>query len=310
MSIDFTKLVQDKIAKLGLERSAKFFIDPRTGKGKSLQTIHHWKHNNHRIPAWAAQLAFEDEYKQSKAPVNLTEMEWSGENLVILLPTYRSVNPRTAYCINVLMKKYHGKVTLYTKDYTGIIQSRNILATQFVKYTKAEWCLFIDDDMVVPVGSSAITNGKWDAKIPEYFANMDIISRLLSHKVDIVSALCCQRTPERKATYHKALVMPDEAVYARNTPKDELRDAGNYVGMAATLIHRRVFEAIEERFPDIVPTRASDPFMYFTPNNTIKSMASEDISFCLRAKACGFKIHVDLGCVVGHEGMHIYWPHG
>lgn len=303
------KLVQDKIKQLGMAEAGKFFADPLSGKTKSVGTMHAWTHSPDRIPAWAAQRAYDDVYTSSLVIPSGDEIPWNGEGVTILWPVYRTTNPRTAFCVTVLMKKYREKVNLFTMEYTGVVHARNTLATKFMKQSKAEWSLWIDDDMLLPIGAPNVYNGKWKANLGSSFASMDIIERLTKHGRDVVSALYSQKETGGRAVYHKALVDDNESSYARNAPKDELRDAGLYVGMGATLIHRRVYEAIEQRFPEVVPNNPSEPYRYFTPTLDQRSISAEDVAFCHRARACGFSLHVDLGCVCGHEGMATYWPH-
>lgn len=311
--LDFDGMVRAKIESLGVAKATQFFVDPATGKPRTMGALNNWLRRKSRIPAWASQLVYDEEYRTGTPhPTASEDVPWDGENLCILVPVHRSINPRTFFCLFQLRNRYHGKVKLMTKPYTGVTEARNLLATRFMRETKAEWCLFVDDDMVIPVGSPGVMNGQFGAGVGTEYAKLDIIQRLTSHNLDIVGGLYSQvENPSTPSfpVYHKARVDPSECDYARHAPKNEVRDAGSYIGMGATLIHRRVFEAIERGFPEVVSTKPGIPNQYFTPMIKQNSVCGEDIAFCARAKQMGFSINVDLAVICGHEGMQITWPH-
>ena len=52
-------------------------------------------------------------------------------------------------------------------------------------------------------------------------------------------------------------------------------------------------------------------YPWFEPQMTdfgdgIRDFASEDVSFCLKARQVGYKIYIDPSVIVGHEKMTIY----
>lgn len=118
--------------------------------------------------------------------------------------------------------------------------------------------LFVDSDMVVPV---------------------DLLTKLIEHDKDIVSALAFKRTPGYEPCIFKVCNELDAQFYL-DYPKGLTEIEG--VGMACTLIKRKVFETV--------------PQPWFFPHKTL----GEDLSFCVRARAAGFKIYCDTTLISGH----------
>lgn len=71
-----------------------------------------------------------------------------------------------------------------------------------------------------------------------------------------------------------------------------------YSGFGFLLIKQGVFESID--YPWFSPE-------HITIGNCV-DFASEDVSFCLKARRAGFKIHVDPTVIVGHEKSQILMP--
>jgi hypothetical protein len=126
----------------------------------------------------------------------------------------------------------------------------------------------------------------------------DLIIRLLSWNVDIVGATVWRRHPP----FHPAAYVynPKSLLYDP-VPPDEWVGAPDLlevdaVGAAAILISTRVFKDMRNPFSPITFKHGDDEDMY-----------GEDISFCHRARAQGFKVHVDTGLTVGHllQGAYI-----
>jgi hypothetical protein len=64
-------------------------------------------------------------------------------------------------------------------------------------------------------------------------------------------------------------------------------------GSACILIHRAVFEKIAAEHGPTWYNRI--------PNPSLKQMTSEDLSFCMRAGALGFPLHVHTGVEATHH---------
>ncbi len=63
-------------------------------------------------------------------------------------------------------------------------------------------------------------------------------------------------------------------------------------GAACLFVHRTVFEAMRDKYGTARP--------WFAETLTDDDVLSEDITFCLRAQACGFPVHVHTGIKFGH----------
>ena len=169
----------------------------------------------------------------------------------------------------------------------GLIESRNNAARDFLKEGRADWLFWVDTDMG--------------------FAP-DTIDRLLEaadpDERPIVGALCfSQRADESDGMGGwKTLPTPtifDWAHVGRQSgfavrwdypPNSVVKCAGT--GSAAILIHRRVFEQIEQRF--------GPRWYHQVPNTSTGQMISEDLSFCVRAGSLGIPIHVHTGVKTTH----------
>jgi GT2 family glycosyltransferase len=118
--------------------------------------------------------------------------------------------------------------------------------------------LFVDSDMVVPV---------------------DLLTKLIEADKDIVSALAFKRVPGYEPCIFKECNEQDAKFYL-DYPKGLVEIEG--VGMACTLIKRKVFETVQEP--------------WFFPHKVL----GEDLSFCVRARQSGFKIYCDTELICGH----------
>lgn len=133
--------------------------------------------------------------------------------------------------------------------------------------------LWIDDDMVFPP---------------------DALQRLLAHDKDIVGGLCHNRRapsyqPIAARKYDPALGMPQDAYgFVYDLPRSGLVEV-DATGGAFLLVRAQVFREIEQR---------CGPRSWWEPAGE----ASEDFSFCARAKQCGYQIWIDAGLDIGHIG--------
>lgn len=148
-----------------------------------------------------------------------------------------------------------------------IIHSRNVLAQDFLK-TGIEWQLCIDDDMVVPWGDAKWYRAFTGFHIPDRFAGLHTIDRLLSHGKTLVGALYFGRWVGGKPVYAEAQDKAgvEEAKFAARGPHDVCKIT-RWVGTGCMLIHRSVYLDIEKRFPHLArnPDKGDDG-NWFTPD--------------------------------------------
>lgn len=299
--MNLVELVEQRINEIGKKKAAKYF-------GVTESVITNWLAGKTKIPAEKAQILLndvnEDPSVLTRDPLEPTGLLWEGKKLIIGFPCYKATNPDTMYSIVSMLAKHHGKVGLDMEIGTLITQARNTIATRFMK-SKAEWLLFLDDDMLFPCGNAAVLNGRWNGRLPEMFANTDVITKLISHGKPLVGGLYFGRDPQGVAQYGEAFEHEHENDYAHNAPYNELRPV-KWFGGGCMLIHRSVFEAIQEKFPETNYTASGRTYGFFT---SITPDQGEDVAFCLRAKEAGFQPHVDMSLICGHIGNMAFWHH-
>jgi hypothetical protein len=106
----------------------------------------------------------------------------------------------------------------------------------------------------------------------------DLLERLLAHKVDIVAPLYCKRGQQFAPTAYK-----DGNPITLDTPGLVEVD---YTGTSGMLIHRRVLDKIGAP--------------YFRAGALSPHMLLEDVDFCQRARAAGFRVWCDTSIQFGH----------
>ena len=88
-----------------------------------------------------------------------------------------------------------------------------------------------------------------------------------------------------------------QAVRYDDFPRDAMFQVGA-TGAAALLVHRSVLEAVRDRgFNEVFP--------WFQETDLGGERYGEDVTFCLRAAACGFPVFVDTGTAVGHQKAQV-----
>lgn len=164
----------------------------------------------------------------------------------------------------------------------NITNARNEIVVAFLDKTTADWLLFIDTDMVF--------DGRPGSAGP------DIVDRLVdaAHPTErpILGALCFSiRDQDVRPTIYG---FSEDRKVVRFT--DYQRDAVIPVGATGTgciLIHRTVLERMRPEHPPAYP--------WFMETAFGGIPCGEDITFCIRAGALGFPVHVDTRIKVGHE---------
>ncbi|MFO7294000.1 MAG: glycosyltransferase [Acidimicrobiia bacterium] len=156
--------------------------------------------------------------------------------------------------------------------------SRNKVVRMFLNHTDAEWLWMLDSDMVFPP---------------------DTLARLLDvadpEESPIVGGLCFgQRTTEGRVEYFTTMFSRvDGDIYRLETwPEDTLLTVAA-TGTACLLVHRSVFEALKELYPEPLPWFAEEV-------NEQGGLHSEDVTFCFRAAKAGFPVKVHTGVKIGH----------
>lgn len=179
----------------------------------------------------------------------------------------------------------HGILTLSNSSI--ITKARSNIANFFINRTSFDYLFFLDSD----IG----------------FKSKDVL-QLLSHKVDIVSATYPMKVIPKQ--YCVDIVKPEE----RNGNLVKIN--GN--GMGFTLIHRKVFLDIANKYPGLKYTQSNqslgvddkeqieDSFHYFVEQKVNGTFWGEDKSFFYRASKVGYDIWMDSSIRLNHTGYHIY----
>lgn len=228
-----------------------------------------------------------------------------GADLFVGFPCYKQTNPATAWCLLAIAKDFGDKVRFDMQIGDAMIyHARNELAMKFLA-TDAKWLLFIDDDMIIPIGRPAFL--KQIARLPadysEKAASLNTINRLVGHDQDIVGATYFSRHPDGFAVNS---LNNDNSYGERVTQfKDSIMPC-KWIGTGCMLIRRNVFETMMEKFPELAPGNENMPWNFFQP---MEDGRGEDIAFCARAIECGFQPYVDTMLHAIHVGYGTYGVH-
>lgn len=189
--------------------------------------------------------------------------------IAVCTPARDMVHSNYTFCL-VNMVAYH---TLNTPDAIALKINQGTL----IQNQRADLCLeamredcthvlFIDSDMTFP---------------------QDMVGRLLAHDKDIVATNCARR---RMPTGPTARGLDAQLVYSM--PESTGLEEVESIGMGVMLISRKVFESLSEPW-------------FETPWRTDKrGYIGEDVFFCRKARAAGFKIYIDhdVSKEIGHIG--------
>lgn len=174
-----------------------------------------------------------------------------------------------------------------------VAEGRTQLVRQFLDKTHDDWLLMIDADMA------------WE---PQAFERLCFKAQ--RKRVPVIGALCfgggrsidAAGIPVCFPTLYKFVQPPDEPLGIEKLddyPDDALIPVGA-TGAAFLMVHRDVYNTLAEklsRSPDGYP----NPYPWFAETVNRGRAVGEDITFCMRAQACGFQIHVDTGAKVRHR---------
>jgi cellulose synthase/poly-beta-1,6-N-acetylglucosamine synthase-like glycosyltransferase len=172
----------------------------------------------------------------------------------------------------------------------NIAKARNRLADEFLtQHTDCDWLWFCDTDMVFP---------------PD--ALHRLLARAVQQDVRILGGLCIITTAEGPLP---TLFAPSDETVTQvllDWPDDSVVEVAA-TGTGFLLIHREVLEKLQADADgsknawfgfDIVKSKSGKEYAL-----------GEDVSFCLRAQAAGYTVHVDTTNHVGHhKGVKVWWP--
>ena len=225
--------------------------------------------------------------------------EFSGRDIFMAWPWYRSTNPVTAAVCFSLGQDF-GRDKLRQDMSVGDSEhGKNRLINKFLQ-TDAKWLWFIDSDIIPCIGRphwmrSWVYSAQNIGDVP---LQRHILHRLIGSGKTLVggayfgrqekSFLMCsnQSLAERAKEYEDAIVEVD------------------WVGSGCMLVHRKVFQSIREKYGDSLKVNSPNyDYDYFRP---FDSVGGGDAAFCKRAKESGHNANIDLGTPVFHVGYKTY----
>jgi hypothetical protein len=173
----------------------------------------------------------------------------------------------------------------------NIAKARNRLVDEFLtnpEFADCQWLWFCDTDMVFE---------------PDTLLKM--IARAVTNDLKVLGALCVIVGSDGVAP---TLFEADDETITRlyiGLPDPAVLEVAA-TGTGCLLVHRSVFQDMFDR------TGSNNCWFGFdihTGSTGREWQLGEDVSFCLRARNAGHKIHVDSTMHVGHhKGPRVWWP--
>jgi len=293
--LDLSKIVSLWIKREGVE-GVNEILKERLGKEYTPKAVEGWMDMKVDPPLAVAQIVVDTGRIEWSSPDN----PFDGAKIYILNPIYRYPEPLMMKAVEILRYRYQADLGYLQEVGSSIDLARNKLADKFLA-TDAEWALWLDDDMAPPMGYPDEFK-KWGAKIPEQFAGVDVLERLMSHKKTLVSATYFDRHGLGMPMFDEGRNRPEMQKQLQNGPSDRIYPT-NWVGAGCCLVHRRVYEDILEKIPEVRSVKSNAPNSFYLPMKD----AGEDASFALRAQASGHQPYVDFGCLSGHIGKFCFF---
>lgn len=234
------------------------------------------------------------------------EAEWDGREIFIGFPAYKATNPATTWTLIAMMHDL-GREKMCFDIRMGdamIYHARNELAMLFLA-SPANWLLFVDDDMVLPIGRPATTRQlcRLPQTYPDYPLSLHAAHRLMGHGKTIVGATYFGRHIGGSAI---CSLMHDPSFLSAAASFDDRVMPCDWIGTGCLLIHRSVFTDIQAKFPELAPSNDEMPWNFFQPEADGRG---EDIAFCGRALACDHQPYVDTALHALHVGFGVYGQH-
>jgi hypothetical protein len=226
--------------------------------------------------------------------------EFAGRDIFVGFPCYKTTNPVTAFAL-IAMALDFGKDKIRFDMSIGdamIYHSRNKIAQKFLE-TDAKWLLMIDDDIIPCIGRPAWMKSTVPSarNMPDAPLQRHVLQRLIGANKTLIGGAYFGRQEGAP------LMCSDPSLTAKaRAYQDEVAPV-DWVATGCMLVHRKVFQDIEEKFPELKSPIAGGEFDYFHP---INSVTGEDVSFCKRAKQAGHQSYIDLGLPVFHVGYKVY----
>lgn len=220
----------------------------------------------------------------SVSSVSRGDIVGSPSQCVVLVPTFSHIEPACERALRELENR--GYVVRRQFGFSQIDYGRNVMATAALN-DGFEQLLWIDADISF---------------------NPDFVDQLRLHQLPIVTGIYTKKGPRALAC--EMLPETQEIVFGLNGGLLAIR----YAPGGFLLTHRRVYEAIQQRFDlplcNHLPHRRPAFYPYFqplvVPDEGGHFYLGEDFAFCERARQCGFEIMADSSQRLYHVGNYGY----
>jgi GT2 family glycosyltransferase len=169
----------------------------------------------------------------------------------------------------------------------GLVEARNQAVREFLTDSRSEWLFWVDVDM-----------GFAPDTVDRLLEAADPVAR------PIVGALCFSNRHEAQDGMggFRSRAVPTIFDWAHIDEAQGFSPRWDYkpntvtpcagTGSAGILVHRSVFEQVEEKFGRVWYDRF--------PNTSTGQLMGEDLAFCMRAGALGIPVHVHTGVRMTH----------
>lgn len=321
-------IVLRRIQELGVEDAAAFFeVTP--------SWVKQWRDGSKPVSLAAVEKVFDPDVLA--APGKIESATWEGKQVCILLPFYRGCGAMTCFSLLGLLDRTRMRVLMRNGD-AFIAHSRNALTKLFLE-TECEWSFWVDDDIILPIGNAKWYNSTTSFNLPDKFAGLHTINRLLAAKKNVVGGLYFGRTKDGKPMYAEGCRDAKEQNWIRSGPHDVVKPT-RWVATGCLLVHRQVYLDIAAKFPHLnghwftssqhdlvraaeqasvilrdqaagINSRLERALLLLDQGQRLAAEQSalgtgEDIQFCLRASQAGHQPHIDAGLWCGHVGKQCY----
>lgn len=195
--------------------------------------------------------------------------------IFIAVPSMDSVPAIFAQSLSMLQKPEGCECAISFQIGSLIYNSRNALAKKAIELD-ADYIFWLDSDMLFEPDTLIRLFNEMQEK------DLNILSGVYFRRVEPYTPVLFKklRIDEKNRCEHEAF---------NDYPKDELFEAEG-IGFGCVLMKTQVLFDVLAKYQD-----------FFSPINLV----GEDLSFCYRARECGYKIHVDPNIPLGHCGHTI-----
>ena len=259
------ELVIAYVRQVGTQNAADFF-------GEKYNTVQRWKERpTAQIPIEAAQKVMDKLYNAEARAVQSEAAK--GKNVMAMLPL-RDVVTETSYCLSQLKEAWGKRMHINFSHSPQTPATMNWQAQRFLE-SDCEWSFWFSAQSVFSWGDKSAFNSIFAGADSHDQTEVDIITRLTSHGLDLVGATHGDYADK---------VVESTQIFTRTF-----------------VAHRSVFEAILREIPETQSANPDEPPLFFTPTY---ANCDEVNAFWVRAKASGIKPHLDYGCQIGKVNQH------